>query len=335
MGTIRVQERLCNREIIDYEHIRHVQDISDQNAGNLIGDLGGGGVISATLAPSSGIGVSISNFLGQSTLGEHLKKTSASTVDLTSNVPTSGYRWVSIFATFSWTYSLYTPDGTGSSDYHARTEGVTYSAVNGTSTALGANPGSGAIRVCSMRLHHTTSVITAGMINTTLDMSDILKTNADLMPFTGGDFSDIVTYNGKPLVYANNGQASFGAASGPILGVGDADYDNHYYCMTPLINSGIVHNSLMILPSTRVAFYWSGSEVQKWWNVIQHRMSNDQVSNAKSSAIIIYMEEDANGSYTGKFQIIVFGSQNMVNRFANHLVRWTAIAAMPLSGITL
>ncbi len=353
MGNIRTERRQQYMEEISYDFLQHLIDISVQAAKNIGKDILGYGVISggavAQTDPVS-MSVNVAAMLGYSALGDHLRTIASVEVDCSedyagaSTIPLAGNLWISIFAFPDWTDGDERPDGIGNMAYHTRTEAVEFQVRKGTATAVPANPGSGAIRICSIRLSSSTTSITTSMVNTGTGYRDTLTILGDRVKKAGDNLTGSVLYNGKPLIFSNSGTTSLRLPPGSdpwaeirISGLSNSDFDNHYALSSQIIDTGISSKNLHVLCTPKTNLFHLGSVAQLFINPVRLRWHTDFVAAAANSTftegLLIYQEVDANDTFTGRIQIIVIGSQLFVSRFINVPIRWLAVAPMPSANL--
>lgn len=205
MSGNRTERRPYPTEVLGYQRLRDMIDAGVNAAVARALDLhlgGRGGVLSAVaVTPTSpaSLSVEVAALEGYDRLGRHLRTALATTVDVSvdyngvSTIPTSGSRWISIFATFSWAETdAVSVTGYDDPFYKSRTESVSFQVRIGTASQHPANPGGGAIRVCSILITEAAPAITAGMIHTS---------NSDpIFPWTFQDSIGIAVFrNGDQL----------------------------------------------------------------------------------------------------------------------------------------
>lgn len=350
MGNARTQYRQLAMKPIPYSQVNHGQDIGDQAVKNAVADITGGGLISWTVSPTSPASMVVSAVINSafSSLGEYLKKVAAIEVDLTTFIPASGYKWASIFATFAWLNADTVLDGNGNPAVPHRTESVTLTASNTGASAAGlpSNPGGGAVRICSIRLHSSTTQITSSMIKTTgrtagVPNADRMYKTSELLPLAGGILTGSVMYQSGssyfPLVYSNHGAVTFGntilqLTDSLIPGISDyPDFNLHYLVQCErLVNTGIANNYMQFQMAMNIGIYNASNQTvaTMWIEPKKIRHASDISANQMSEMLIaLYHETD--GVFTGDISVFALGSLNFVKRFQNKPFRWMAIAAMP------
>ncbi len=344
MGNIRTERRQQYMEEISYDFLQHLIDISVQAAKNIGKDILGYGVISggavAQTDPVS-MSVNVAAMLGYSALGDHLRTIASVEVDCSedyagaSTIPLAGNLWISIFAFPDWTDGDERPDGIGNMAYHTRTEAVEFQVRKGTATAVPANPGSGAIRICSIRLSSSTTSITTAMVNIGTGYRDTLTILGDRVKKAGDNLTGDLTYQNRPLIYSNKGTTSLPSIMTKLTGLNNEDFDNHYILASALIDTGITGKHQNVICSPKINMYHGGAIVPLWMIPIRMRWHTDLMSagDTLTEGIFVYQEVDANDEYTGKIQIIVIGAQHFVSRFMGRPVRWVAVAPMSVSAI--
>lgn len=351
MGTARTQERHCRRENVTYTELRAIQDISDQHVNNVIDDLIGAGVVTATIAPAgTGVGIEITGFVGYSSTG-HAKKAAQSDIDLTAY---KADKWVSIFATPAWLYGDNRLNGANEYDYHERTETVTFSVVQGTATHLPANPGGGAIRVCSIKVLSTMTVIEASDIKTTgslngTNYADVAVPTNEKVSKAGDTITGTLFYQetGKtalPMPIFNFGNTKMpvafkidGSPAHPLTG--DENFDWHWFSISPMIPTGIARENLKVLITPNLGFYKPDGTIatlpiQPLFGRFQKDLEAIGENGPATEGIWVHYETTVLGAFTGRFCIIIIGTDSFVNRFANRQLRWTAIASQAAGSIT-
>lgn len=339
MGQKRI-ELLQTESPITPAQMLDMQNNANQHVNNLVLDVIGEGVVSATIVPlESGVGVTISDFESWSSAG-HGKQTAAVDINLASYKPTSGYKWISVFATSSWELGDYRPDYYGNNDYHKRTETVTFSVLQGSATVIPLNPGGGAVRVCSIRLHATTQGIVQGNILTGNGRGDSIVQLWNKVSTTGDNLTGTLKYNGKPVPVSNGGWFTFQVFPGLISGTGSEDFDGHYILTSGgWINTGIVSENLAVSLVPAIGFFKpDGSVGYVRVQPQTMRMHTDYVvavlDATLTEGLYVVYEEDGNGKNTGRFMVYCLGTQHYCNRFAAKNVRWTAVAPQPVSDLS-
>lgn len=337
MGQKRI-ELLQTESPITPAQMLDMQNNANQHVNNLVEDVIGGGVVSATIVPfESGVGVTISNFESWSSAG-YGKQTAAVDINLASYIPTSGYRWISVFATAGWELGDYRPDYYGNNDYHKRTETVTFSVLQGSATVIPLNPGGGAVRVCSIRLHSSTSAIVPGNILTGPGRGDRVVQLWNKVSKSGDDLTGTLTYLGRPLSRTNSGHFKFPVTPELITDTGSEDFDSHYILSSGgYINTGIQSENLIVSVVSVLGFYRpDGSIAAARVQPITMRMHTDLMAagNTLTEGIFIIYEEDLSGNNTGRFMVVCIGALHYCNRFAGRTVRWTAMAPQPAAMLT-
>lgn len=340
-STIRTQQRHCQNEVVSHVFLRHLQDIADQHVNNVVHDCIGKGLLSLTVVPKgSGVGVTVSNLHGYSG-GGHFKQTGSEDVDLSALLPTTGGRYVSVFAVPSWHDFDYRPNGVNVSDYHQRTESFTLVAEAGGANVPTA-PSASAVRVCSIWVTSSTTEITLGMIKTSVGFADRMVPNSGKLDKAGGVVSGPIYYNtvagsagGRPMVFSNSGVNNL-TELGSYEGA-NPDWQNVHYVTTNWINSFMPNNNLKISLDFDMGFLnWNTGAVEtSCIQPLQVRFSTDFSGNdvtATGGIVIIYERNEANNK-TGKFLVVVFGSTIFVNRFANSQFRWLATSAPSQSSL--
>ncbi|GEM_PF-6669353 len=344
MGNIRTERRQQYMEEISYDFLQHLIDISVQAVRNLGKDILGFGVISGGTVSQTdpvSMSVNVAAMLGYSALGDHLRTIASVEVDCSedyagsSTIPLAGNLWISIFALPDWTDGDERPDGIGNMAYHTRTEAVEFQVRKGTATAVPANPGSGAIRICSIRLSSSTTSITTAMVNTGTGYRDTLTILGDRVKKAGDNLTGDLTYLNRPLLYSNKGTISLPSVMTKLSGLNNEDFDNHYILASAMIDTGITGKHQNVVCSPKINMYHGGAVIPLWMIPIRMRWHSDLMSagDTLTEGIFVYQEVDANDEYTGKIQIIVIGAQHFVSRFMGRPVRWVAIAPMSVSAI--
>lgn len=339
MGQKRI-ELLQTESPITPAQMLDMQNNANQHVNNLVLDVIGEGVVTATIVPKgSGVGVTISDFESWSSAG-HGKQTAAVDIDLASYIPTSGYRWISVFATSSWELGDYRPDYYGNNDYHKRTETVTFSVLQGSATVIPLSPGGGAVRVCSIRLHSTTSGIVQGNILTGVGRGDRVVQLWNKVSKSGDDLTGTLKYNGKPLAQTNGGIFTFEPIASLISGTGSEDFDGHYILTSSgWINTGIVSENLIVNLVMSMGFYrFNGQLGYARVQPQTMRLHTDFAAAVGQATLtegfyVIY-EEDLNGKNTGRFMVYCLGTKYHCDRFVAKSVRWTAVAPQPVSDLS-
>lgn len=336
MGQKRIELLQCE-EPISPDQMLDMQDNANQHVNNLVDDVIGEGVVSATLAPTgTGVGVSISGFECWSSSG-HGKQTAAVEVDLADYIPVAGYKWVSIFGTPGFESGDLRANAYGANEYHKRTEAVTFSVLEGTATVLPINPGGGAVRVCSIRLSAGMTSLLSGQIQTINSRSDQIVALTGKVSKSGDTLTGTVTYNGRPLARLNSGRFAFPLTPSLISGTGSADFDAHYILSAGgWIDTKIESENLVVLVVPVLGFYRpDGSIAAARVQPITMRMHTDLMAagSTLTEGIFVIFEEDGNGENTGRFIVVCIGALHYCNRFAGRTVRWTAIAPQPVLGL--
>jgi len=329
MGQNRIELLQCEEPITTGQLLDMLNN-ANQHSNNILQDVLQEGVLNATIEPSeSGIGITIEDFECYSSSG-HGKQVSQYEIDLSSYVPGSGYRYISIFATPGWESGDNRANAYGVNEYHKRTETVSFSVVQGSPSLPPSNPGGGAVRVCTIRLHHSTTSISSSMIRTALSNSDHLKPLTGKLDKTGGTLSGTVTYNGKALSQTNQGSFKFQTEPQKINLPTQPDYHNHYILTSGgYIDTGIVSEALTVDLIPVINFYAPSGSVGLA-RISPHllRFHTDIASTLSELLVAIY-EEDVNGKNTGKFLVVCVGSLHFCERFAGKTVRWFASAPQP------
>ncbi len=273
---------------------------------------------------------------GLSTLGEHLRKATASTVNCAvdylgaSCVPSSGNLWIGVFAKYAETES-----GSHSYDgdvhYDTATEGVTIQVRKGTATTPPVNPGSGMARVCNILMTEGITQITATNIKTAW------PTHQDRLGFPVLDTGGTMT----GLIYGPQGgvvpQMAYGGGliSYPVslVPTGAAAYSEYFttqmagmYHTRFLINHGFQTPDVML---NVMLNYPTTARPKNYLTIYTNYVDAETVLGASTLMTHCLHLHDGAEHYTGQSLFIAVGSQAVVaNYAANRWLRWQAIAPM-------
>lgn len=314
--------------------------VANAHVSNIICALGtrGGvfGVVAVTPRSPADLYVEVAALEGISRLGQHLRKATSTIVNCAvdylgaSTVPTSGGRWISLFASYLPSSSgVHTYEGT--IYYDTDTEGVTIQVRKGTATTVAANPGSGAIRICDIWLTEGISAITAVNIHYTW------ATYQDRLGYaildTGGSMVG-------PLFGPQGGvvsQMSFGGGyiNYPVslVPTGADQYAEYFtsemhglYHTRYLINHGFAIPEVMIDVGLN---YPTTSRPKNYLSIFTSYIDAETALGASTLMTHCVHIHDGSEHYTGKALFIAVGSQAVVaNYAANRWMRWRAIAPM-------